>query len=133
MTTIAIPANTYDPGGPYYEPSVNGAAIGNFSKAEIDIDRTVTGGLNSLDANTEVTVAIEQSPDGTTWRPFTSSTWEGGIQGPKPGQTGNLTTNQIIANGPSPTSTRARVAISVGGPNPVAVVIGGGTSQLIAT
>lgn len=55
-------------------------SIGNNSQATVTIDRTVAGGLNSLDATSTLQVTIQSSPDGgTTWNDDVSSTFPGGV------------------------------------------------------
>lgn len=69
-TTLAVGARTF---GPF---NINP----NSSQAVITLDRTVAGGLNSLDATSVLTVTVQSSPDGgTTWNDEVSATFPGGV------------------------------------------------------
>lgn len=51
-----------------------------WTDALVTIDRTITGGLNSLTGADRLTIAIDYSPDGgTTWRAVAGSTLVGGL------------------------------------------------------
>jgi|SRR5579859_579963 len=78
-TSVTIPTTTLPVGarnlGPVTVPT--GSAI---HEVDITIDRTVSGGLNSLTASTTIALVAQFSVDaGTTWTTMASSTLSGGI------------------------------------------------------
>lgn len=89
-TVVTIPLTTIPVGSHDFGPS----AISNtISTVEIDIDRTVAGGLNSQPATTQLTLSLFQSPDsGVTWNPLTSGICIGGII---VNRDGTITTNDV--------------------------------------
>jgi hypothetical protein len=63
-----------------------------WNDALVTIDRTVTGGLNSLTSADSLSISIDYSPDGgTTWRAVAGSTLVGGVMVTK----GTLTTERL--------------------------------------
>lgn len=77
MTTINIPTRTLAVGTTEFGPAAipNGAAF-----VTISIDRTVSGGLNSLTNATQLTLNVFESTDGgTMWVMTASTTCVGGV------------------------------------------------------
>ncbi len=77
MTTINIPATTLPVGTREFGP----AAIPNgATSVDILVDRTVSGGLNSLTNATQVILTVFESTDGgVTWIAVASTTCIGGV------------------------------------------------------
>lgn len=76
---LTIPLTTLAPGS-YRFPVAAGHAIADADTAiDLEIDRTVTAGLNSLTGSVSVAVAAYQSNDGgTTWRELGAAAFPGG-------------------------------------------------------
>jgi hypothetical protein len=47
--------------------------------AEVVLDRTINGGLNSLNPGDTLNISIDYSPDGVNWQNVGGSTLQGGI------------------------------------------------------
>lgn len=78
LTTLAVGAHRF--------PVSGGFAIADADTLiDLEIDRTVTGGLNSLTAAVSLAVAGFQSDDnGVTWRQLGGSSFQGGLTGDGP-------------------------------------------------
>lgn len=118
---LTIPLTTLAPGS-YRFPVTGGHAIADADTAiDLEIDRTVTGGLNSLTGAVSVADAAFQSNDGgTTWRELGASSFPGGL----------------IGDGPSPDTTAGfRTAVFPGTSRLVhgTVVVTGGTVAVAGT
>lgn len=76
-TVATIPLTTIPVGSHDFGPASISDAI---SLVDIQIDRTVTGGLNSLTSATQFSLSMLQSNDGgSTWNPLFSTSAVGGI------------------------------------------------------
>src|SRR6516225_4516854 len=75
--TVPIPLTSLPDGQRLFGP-VN-IADGD-TLAVLSIDRTITGGLNSLTPATMIAAAVEESADnGVTWFPLVEGIWSGGV------------------------------------------------------
>jgi hypothetical protein len=78
-----------------------------WMNAKITIDRTVTGGLNSLTAADTLEVNFDyQLPGDTAWMNVSGSTWQGGVM-------------TVVKNGTTFTQNTEELAIGRGSPFPV--------------
>lgn len=94
--------------------------------ASVSIDRTLTGGLNSLTSASSLTVDVQWSADGgTTWNDAVSSPLPGGIFQAKGG--GQLNTDTLNVSGLSAVLNSARVVCTASGPSPIQA---GGTATI---
>jgi hypothetical protein len=77
-STFTIPLTTLQPGTRTFGPASLADAD---TLVVLTIDRTVTGGFNSLTPATATRISIEQSNDGgATWLELASATFTGGAQ-----------------------------------------------------
>jgi len=111
MATLTIPQITLAVGSRTFGP-------GNAADAEasitLTIDRTVTGGLNSLTGASVLDIAVDQSNDGgTTWHNLAGAEWTGGIQLDKHGNT--RTQEQLFTTLNPGTSRKVRASTTVSG------------------
>lgn len=115
--TLTIPLTTLPVGSLAFGPS---AVADNEKSIVLTIDRTVTGGLNSLTSATAVAITVEQSSDGgITWVLAVGSTFPGGlISAGRAG--GTLTANTANVDLTAGTSRLVRASVTVTG-TPVAV------------
>jgi len=107
-TSLAVGAHTFGP-----------LAATNFQAATITVDRTVTGGLNSLTPTSVLDARLEWSPDGTTWNPLTEAATTGGTILDVRGQP--RTTWSLGYNSSGVPGTQTRAVITVGGPSNIEV------------
>jgi hypothetical protein len=85
-TTLTIPLLTLPVGSRTFGPHT---AADAETKITLSIDRTVTGGLNSLTAASAIEVDVQQSADGgATWQDLGAWTSVGGIYIDRHGITG---------------------------------------------
>jgi hypothetical protein len=110
--TTTIPLVTLQNGSRTFGP----AAIADAdTRTSLTIDRTVTGGLNSLTAATTIEILIEQSNDGgQTWFEDVDATLFGGPWPSKPG------TPSVSVTFDPGTSRQVRATLTVAG-GPVVV------------
>lgn len=116
MTVINIPLTSLSVGSHDFGPSAvpNGAAT-----VTLAIDRTVTGGLNSLTSSSVLNLTAYQSTDG-------GATWIGAVMATVPGgiftMHGGLQVNTSdIGFSLLPSATHAKANIAVSGPSSIAV------------
>jgi len=110
MTTINIPNRRLQVGTTEFGPTSipDGAVF-----ATIDIDRTVSGGLNSLTGATQLVLNVFESLDGgTTWINAASTTCIGGIFTMHGGVT---VTDNNVGVMIYPDATNAKASIDVSG------------------
>ena len=124
-TTLTIPQVTLRVGTPRV---VSGALGANVTALVLSIDRTVTGGLNSLTSASSYDVAIDESYDGgTTWIPNVEYTQVGGtipvIVSPKTGLPNDPNTDTITTTlqDTNQASRRARITVTISGPSNIVV------------
>lgn len=91
-----------------------------WSSASLSIDRTVVGGLNSLDGSTVLDIDLSYSPDGgTTWILATHARIIGGKFVTADGQTVGSSGVSFGVGSPYPVGTAFRADVTVSGPPPV--------------
>lgn len=109
-TTFPIPLTTLQIGATDFGPA---AAADSESSILLTIDRTVTGGLNSLTSASELDVYTYQSNDGgATWHGLAGGGWTGGIQLTKTGQTRTAETLLTELNPGTSRLVKATVTVS---------------------
>lgn len=84
----------------------------------LTLDRTVTGGLNSLDATTTLEVDVNTSVDGVTFNNDASFTTVGGIIDDRHGQ---VNSNVLTIQGLGGQGTKVEIVTTVGGSSSVVV------------
>ena len=110
-TTFTIPLTTLPVGTLELGPSTAADAETSIG---LTIDRTVTGGLNSLTSATSVDIQVAQSNvGGTTWQPLVETIWQGGLQPAKGG--GNLASDTMFTQLNPGTSRKLRAQVTVSG------------------
>lgn len=112
MPTTNLPLTTLPTGSTVFGPAnVNN----NESMNVLVIDRTVTGGLNSLTSATTVELLVEQSNDGgANWFQLEDGMWPGGFQQAFRQPPGTGATSDTIAVSLAPgTSRKVRVTFTV--------------------
>jgi len=116
-TTTVIPLTTLPPGQLTFGPS---NVADSETRIVLAIDRTVTGGLNSLTPATRVAVDVQQSDDGgATWFLAVGGTFPGGfIQADKAGDP--VTVNILNVDVYPGTGRKLKAVVTVTG-SPVAV------------
>lgn len=100
-STFPLPQQTYDPAhGPYLFGPQSVAPTDTLIR--LTIDRTIAGGLNSLDANTSVEIKAEQSNDGgVSWFLAVAADCPGGLYAASPppkGPGGNILASVVGVN-----------------------------------
>lgn len=115
--TLTIPLTTLPTGARVFGP----VSVADADTATVlTVDRTVTGGLNSLTAATTIEMLVEQSDDGgTTWFLLVDGTISGGAV-PAFRSAGNAATSDVGVTFAPGTSRRARATMTVTA-GPVAV------------
>jgi hypothetical protein len=116
MTTLTIPLTTLPLGSRDFGPvTIADAEV----KIVLTIDRTVTGGLNSLTPASVAAVDVSQSNDGGgTWQLNVGGTFPGGLIPTM--KAGNLTVSALNVDLAPGTSRRLKATLTVTG-TPVAV------------
>lgn len=115
MTTFNIPTTPLTVGQHIFGPFTYSAG----GSAQLVIDRTVTGGLNSLTAASTVLIDVEVSNDGgASWTLLVGTQLVGGIYTNRQGTT--ATQDTLGANNIMP-GTQARSVVTVAGPSSVAI------------
>jgi|HubBroStandDraft_5_1064220.scaffolds.fasta_scaffold121942_2 hypothetical protein len=117
MATLTFPRTVL----PVGVTSVGPLAVADADTAiQLTNDRTVAGGLNSLNSSTGLLIFIEQSDDGgTTWDGVAGNGLAGGILLNKTG--GTVTQDQLTTTMNPGTSRQLRLTATVTGPSAVAV------------
>lgn len=114
MATLNIPKRTLPIGETIFGP----IAVPNVSHAAFSIDRTVAGGLNSLDDTSLLTFAVQTSPDGgQTWNDAGGCASPGGVIVIK----GVPIAATTFDASPLVPGDQLRVVVQVDGPSPVVV------------
>lgn len=91
---------------------------------QVSLDRTITGGLNSLTAATELDVAIDSSANGgQTWQNEAAVSTNGGIQTDRHGAT--FTTVQVKVGPINPAANQVRIVCTVPASSPSPVEVSG--------
>jgi hypothetical protein len=100
--------------GTYKFPANGGFALADGDTwATLTIDRTVAGGLNSLDASVQLGIEIDRSDDGgNTWYMIALTTMSGGVYQTKWGQ---LNSNQLAVSLGAGTGRQGRASVTVSG------------------
>lgn len=112
-----IPLVTLPAGSQTFGPA---NAADSETSVTLTIDRTVSGGLNSLTASSVLSVDVQQSGDGgVTFQDLGGWTTSGGAVPAKGG--GSATTSSGRWNLIPGTSRQLQATVTVSGPSPVAV------------
>lgn len=115
-STLTIPLVTLQPGTLSFGPS---NAADSESRLVLTIDRTVTGGLNSLTSATTIDISVWQSDDaGVTWSEVGAAGWAGGVIQNRHGVT---YTSAVMTTNLQPGTSRQLKATVVTGGTAVAV------------
>lgn len=116
-TTFTIPLTTLPVGSRDLGPS---HPADTETSILLTVDRTVTGGLNSLTSASELDFLVMQSNDGgTTWELRVGGTMPGGVFTlPKGGTATSSTLRVDLAPG---TSRQLKGTVTVSGPSSIAV------------
>lgn len=119
--TLTIPLTTLNDGTRNFGPS---AVADTDVQSVLTLDRTVTGGLNTLTAATTVEVSVDQSNDGgSTWFPLADAIFIGGLipaEPPPKGPGGNAAISGLGVRFAPGTGRRTRATVTTSG-GPVAV------------
>jgi hypothetical protein len=110
MATFTIPSILLAVGTRTFGPFT----VGNNTRAEIDVDRTVANGLNARTSASLLDVKIQTSPDGVVWNDEIETVWTGGIFTDKHG--GQVNTDVMTVQGIPTTATQVRIVTVVSGP-----------------
>lgn len=112
--TTQIPLTTLAPGTYHYGPA---ALADSDTYAQLTIDRTVTGGFNSLTSATQAAIEVDVSLDGgNTWEQQAAISFLGGIFTQKPSQGGGtLAANGFTVSLPPGTNRQARATVIISG------------------
>lgn len=112
--TTNIPLTTLASGIHHFGPT---AVADTDSTYALLIDRTVTGGLNSVPATTTVTISGEESLDGgNSWLPLAGSGTQGGVyQAPAWQGGGTITTFGVAGSFTPGTGRQVRATVTVSG------------------
>lgn len=113
-TNITIPTMTLPVGDQTFGP----ANMNKEKTCTVTLDRTVAGGMNSLDASTVLEVQVNSSVDGVTFRNEAGFTSPGGIL---TGVHGQIDANTLTIQGMGGQGTQVEIVTTVTGPSPVVV------------
>lgn len=95
-------------------------SLAPWTTVEIDVDRTVNGGLNSLTSATVVALTMQYSSDGgNTWVTAGYTTEDGGIYTDSQGQENTDTLGFSVQGQTYPTGTVWQFLVDVSGPSAV--------------